>query len=78
MGTKCSKEDAEDFIDDADYRRTEALVNNKRYDDLKQFLLFYRVADDMCGANGDRLDSLLRESEPRDSTGQPVLELKRR
>ena len=23
MGTKCSKEDAEDFIDDADYRRTE-------------------------------------------------------
>ena len=31
----------------------------------------------MCGANGDRLDSLLREFEPRDSTGQPVLELKK-
>ena len=77
MGTKCSKEDAEDFIDDADYRRTEALVNDKRYHNLKQFLLFYRVADDMCGANGDRLDSLLREFEPRDNTGQAALELKK-
>ena len=77
MGTKCSKEDAEDYIDDVDYRRTKTLVDSKRYDDLKQFLLFYRVADDMCGANGDRLDSLLREFEPIDSTGQPVLELKK-
>ena len=52
-------------------------MNDKRYDDLKQFLLFCRVADDMCGANGDRLDSLLREFEPRDNTGQAVLELKK-
>ena len=64
MGTKCSKEDAKDFIDDVDYCCTETLVNKKWYDDLKQFLLFYRVADDMCRANGDRLDSLLREFEP--------------
>ena len=29
MGTKCSKEDAEDYIDDVDYHQTETLVKSK-------------------------------------------------
>ena len=76
MGEKPSGYYSEDYVDIADYDNTNNLLSQGRISDLRQFELFFRVADDCCGANCPDMFNLLMEYSPRDPQGKLYLELK--
>ena len=67
---------SEDYGNIEDYDNTNDLLGEGQISNLKQFELFFRVADDRCEANCPNMFNLLMEYSPRDSQGKPYLELK--